>query len=310
MEDMTIKSHIRAELITSAPKWNREIMMHPCATYFHSWEWGMLTSSTFGWMFRPYKIISSTATFYCGIFVTPTGLFASPIGYGGILAIPESRTSADEWLAVVRQLEEAECQPFQRIVFPPLFQGPPERLLERRFLKETSIVTLPNDRSTLWTKIFSGNARTSVRAATRRGVKVSLSDDLSSVDAFYPIYEETAERVQFGYRTPRSLIKSLVSQGSDRVWFITATYDDEPVAFGLFFHFGSMVFHWINAYQYELRQVYANAAILDLGFSLAIERKATSFNLGGSYTSRQVFSKSNWGARLEPYYIYERSITR
>ncbi len=133
--------------------------------------------------------------------------------------------------------------------------------------------------------IFSGMRKTTRHAITKakkEGVTIDISHDISSLERFWPLYEQTKNRHGFVPFT-KDFITSQASilGASNMMFFVIAKYNGEDVAAALLFQFGSTVFYYHGASKKLPSSVPAAQLLQWEAIREAKRRGATRYNFWG-----------------------------
>lgn len=134
-------------------------------------------------------------------------------------------------------------------------------------------------------EILAGMRKTTRHAITKaqkEGVTVDISHDASSLDRFWPLYEQTKNRHGFVPFTKEFIASQVTILGaSTMMFFAIAKYKGEDVAAALLFQFGNTVFYYHGASKKLPSNIPAAQLLQWEAIREAKRRGATRYNFWG-----------------------------
>ena len=110
---------------------------------------------------------------------------------------------------------------------------------------------------------FKGSTRRNIEKATREGVRIDRLTTSTSVREYYRLHCMTRKHHGIPpqpYSFFRSIFENIISK--NRGWIILASFQDEPIAGGVFFHFGKKGLYKFGASNRKFLHLRANHLVM------------------------------------------------
>jgi len=239
-------------------------------------------------------------------------------GFGGLVA--QGEIGPEDVAAVVADLAR---QRWARVSIrpDPLAAAPWNVAVPRqavRVARRAHVLDLQGGFETVWTRAFTGVARTNVRRAERSGLAVECGHDVRAIDAFHGLYERSVERWarQAGPAPARWWIaarrerrakfeRAAAALGDDlAIW--VARLDARPIAAIIVLRAGASASYWRGAMDEEAAgPTRANYLLHRLAIEDACLAGCRRYHMGETGTSASLAQfKTRFGAIPHDYHEY------
>jgi len=281
-----------------AIEWNRFVLAHPNATFFHQTAWKRVMEMTYGYESKYFcatqngRITGIAPAFLVSDWIAGKRLLSLPFAvYGGICA--DDRESERLLLSHLERLAEAEgVQYFElRERSGSLREG---YLANSRY--STFTMPLVRDTESLY-RSFPKDIRYMIRKGEKAGLQARRGFD--QLDAFYGLMAINLRRLGTP-AFPRSLFENLIQQYPKQVDLTVVYSAGKPVAGGMSFFFRD----WVQPYYIgsldEAKALAANNFLWWELIKLASETGHSVFDFGRSKNGSGNFDfKKKWNPLIE-----------
>ena len=297
---------VRRLEVGDVASWDRYVLAHPEATFFHRAGWRAVLEEAF--RHRTHYFVAERGGELCG--VLPLGeirsrlfghaLFSTPFCvYGGTLASDATAESALDAAArdLAEELGVAYLEMRNRRV---RWENAPRKDLYVTFRREidpdpeVNLAAIPRKQ----------------RAMVRKGIKSGLASEIDDgIDRFYGLYAESVRNLGTPV-FPRRYFEKLREVFEPEVEVLTVVGEGQPLASVLSFHFRGEVLPYYGGGGVAAREFAANDFMYWEVMRRAAERGCRLFDFGRS--KRDVGSyrfKKHWGFEPEPLH-YEYHLVR
>lgn len=285
-------------------------------TVFETEAWGRFMEKRYGYVFEPLRVTLASGQAVCipasrlerrfgrwGVYrSTPPDLFGNVLAQGA-LSLP----------LLVETFDELSRQPELHsltIALHPLHPqaGVIQQLPERYVLSwqgATRLLRLAQPFEHIWDQSFCKQHRRKIRAASRQGVHACLDNSDSAIEAYYPLYVESCQRLGLDRTEPIEFFYDLKAYLGGYYSLLLAQAGGQTVAGLILLTCQQKVF----AYQISSAERYWDLFPNHLLFSTAIEQACAAgavyidFLPTGSHEGPETF-KERFGAERLTYRIY------
>lgn len=293
---------VRGFTTTDADEWDRYVMAHPEATFFHLSKWRNVIERSFG--HKTYYLLAERGGRIAG--VLPLGhvrsrffgnaLISTPFCvYGGVIA------DADD---VVMILEQRACELAEELGVD---------YLEMRNRTKGNNDWPTKDQYVYFSKDICSNSEKNLqevprkqRAMIRKGVSAGLSISHSgSIESLYALYSESVRNLGTPVFSKR-YFTTLISEFRDDAQVSLVTHNSEPVCGVLSFRFRNEILPYYGGGTAAARDVKGNDFMYWEVMKQAAENGIEVFDYGRSKRDSGSFRfKKHWGFEEKPlFYQY------
>ncbi|MFH1820674.1 MAG: GNAT family N-acetyltransferase [Candidatus Nealsonbacteria bacterium] len=271
-------------------------------SFFHSLEWEEFLESQFKWLkFERYlwedQTVLSLARAKIG---NSEKLVSHPFcEYGGPLPLTSQINGKDFKVDFLNKFKNA------RISFHP-------KILEYFNLDEADKALFKNQRSAFWIEdlnqqskeevwsSFKKTLKHSISQAEERDIRVRKCEDEKELDSFYSLYVVSAKMHKIP-PYPLSFFKFFLQ--SDKSEIVLAEYKNKIVAGSVFLFYDKFIHYFINASDYNYRNLGANYLIIWRQIERFCQKDYKVFDFGGTRknSSLEIF-KRGWGGKEYPIF--------
>ncbi len=291
--------------------WEEFVRRCPAATVFHRLPWRDVIAGVFG--HTPAYLLAEDDAGVQGVlplFVLRTRFFGTMavslpfLNYGGVAAANDEAAAA--LLAEAERIgRESDCA---YVEFRHRQGVPAAQALPTNDFKVTSILLLPPDEETLWTKKLHQNVRNKVRKAEKNGVRIETGVQL--LDEFYYVFSMN-QRDHGTPVLPRRWFAAVREAFGDDARFYVSRHGGRPIGAKLVIDFRDTC-HFIWSASTRKGNQYAPVPAMNwaaLRDALARGMKRVDFGRSTKDTGSQQFKKY-WGVEIEPLYWQYHLLTR
>lgn len=283
--------------------WNDIVHAAPSATPYHLWEWCLAQEQlTDGTRFEPHTFVLNDERYIVPVFRVDDGVSLSSYGYGSIAGPHPERVRFSELEAAVVQAARA---PLRRALLAPGISLADTDAGARGWIHgQTQILDLPADFTTLW-KAAAGDARTQVRYGLKNGLTVrdlTVDDWPRVADMENSFLAEKQSEMEF----PLSFWMAVEAAfGATGLVKLGAYHEDELVGAAVFLNWRKTSYHLIAVSIEAGRRVRSGHVLLAAGLERACEKGVSMIDLGPAPEPELARTKRIWGARAQPYLVFE-----
>lgn len=266
------------------------------SNFFQQLPWLKLVSEIFDLINHYIKININDTNVYICLQCDNNKAYANFIGYGGFIS--SEQLSYEAMSDIIEGIEkEFEVKINRMKLFPrdkTELKGKPGWSAEI-----TSVIKITPG----WVRFVKKNAKNAVKNATKNGVMTRCLDS-KYLDSFYSIYDQTMDRVNSSYKTPKLFFEKLLLFPD--VYFVGAFHDNKLIATSIFLNHKEWSFYWWNVSSDDGRKYNANYLIM---FS-TINRLSTEgfrfLDMASSNNKGIIDFKNRWGAENMDFMIFDR----
>ena len=293
------ESHVRIVNPLETADWDKRVEQLPGATFFHSAAWAQVLTKSY--RFTPVYFVGEKDQ-----------------NLVSVLPMVE----VNSWLTGRRGISlpfTDECQPLcpDAPTFRALFDAARQHGVERSwkymecrggkdFLPDAPASTrffdhqlpLVSDTKTVFGQ-FSDSVRRAVRKAEKSELSVEFSRDLEAVRAFHRLLCLTRKRhgvppqpFDFFEQIHRDVL------ASGKGWVVLARHKGQPIAGGVFFHFGKTALYKFGASDDAMQHLRANNLVMARAIDWYAQNGFTSFDFGRTSVHNEGLRnfKLGWGS--------------
>jgi FemAB-related protein (PEP-CTERM system-associated) len=296
---------IVAPFTGTADEWDAFVATQPGWTHFHRYGWRAVIERVFGHqcLYLAARDADGALQGALPLVRVRSAVFGHYLvsmpflNYGGPLGTPEAvRALAD---AAVAEAKRRRVKLLELRSAVPL---PIDLPVSHR--KITVLLDLPSDAAALF-KRFDAKLRSQVRRPQKDGYVVRHGPD--QVDAFHAVFAQHMRDLGTP-AMPRALFREIVRQFPDSAHVAVAYLDEQPVACGFGFQWGSeFEITWASSLLAHKRSAPNMLVYWEL-MRGCVERGVGTFNFGrctpGGGTHK---FKLQWGGRDQPLYWYQHA---
>ncbi len=178
--------------------------------------------------------------------------------------------------------------------------------MKTAYVRDTVVVELDASRDPL--VAFPSKTRNMVRKAVKRGVRVEVSSDATSLREFIRLYNETMQRRNAAdyYFFSELFFKELLEKVKPRPFLLTACLGDRAIASALFLRFDQFLHYHFSGSDPDFQRFAPNDLIIYEAAVQGIRLGAKRLHLGGGYkgTEDSLFRfKASFSDVRTPFYI-------
>ena len=299
-------------------KWQELLGKVPVPTFFHTKKWLEILTNSFEncvdhsqlYVFEDGTEVLFPLVKFPYLKSMMNSYFSSYTGVYGGLVSPKT-IDQEKVKAIINKFFNADTagiyvyhSPFMKLACPG------------RFKKQTCfthMLNLRNDFDHIWEKKFSGNQRSKIRRAEKKGVRVIEGKTEEDIRSFYSLYEKSIKR--WGDKTtwarPYEFCNNSVILGQGNTKFKLALLDDKIIAGAITHYFGNHMYYAWGAFDHDYRAYYPNNLIFKELIKEACQDGIKYYDMGASAGLKGVTEfKESFGAVSTSYdaYVWENPL--